>query len=113
MHATSIQAVDDMVQLVDIHESAILRNLKEKYSRDQVYVSFVNFNGQTSIGSILIAVNPYKTLDIYNSQMVRKYNGKTIGELPPHIFAISDDAYYRMVRNRMNQCLIIRYLGGF
>jgi myosin heavy subunit len=45
MHATSIQAVDDMVQLVDIHESAILRNLKEKYSRDQVYVSFVNFNG--------------------------------------------------------------------
>lgn len=38
---------------------------------------------QTYTGSILIAVNPYKMFDIYNLDMVKKYENSLIGTLPP------------------------------
>ena len=44
---------------------------------------------QTYVANILLAVNPYNEVKgLYSSQTIRKYNGKSIGVLPPHVFAI-------------------------
>jgi hypothetical protein len=48
------------------------------------------------VGSILIAVNPFKFFPIYNPKYVKMYQNKRLGELPPHIFAIADAAFYRL-----------------
>ena len=67
---------------------------------------------QTYTGSILVAVNPYKLLTIYNIESIRQYSNKKIGELPPHIFAIGDNAYWNMKRYQHDQCIIISGESG-
>jgi len=54
-----------------------------------VIVSFGNQNtspySQTYIGTLLISVNPYKELDIYNKKQMDLYMGVNFFELPPHM----------------------------
>ena len=39
MHQTSIDGVDDMANLADLHDSAILHNLHIRFKTDKIYVS--------------------------------------------------------------------------
>ena len=55
-----------------------------------------------------MAINPYTLLPIYDQEHLNRYRDKKIGEEPPHIFAIADNAYYFMKRGGQNQCVIIR-----
>eukprot|EP01137_Pigoraptor_chileana_P023532 Opistho-2@89964 len=103
MHQTSIESIEDMAALSDLHEGAILHNIKIRYKKDKCY---------TFIGSILAAVNPYKKLDIYGKEVLTSYNKKVIGELPPHIYAIANEAYYSMWKMRQNQCVLISGESG-
>ena len=65
---------------------------------------------QTYSGLFCIAINPYKRLPIYAMQVVKKYRGKRKGEMPPHLFAIADNAYANMVQDRENQSMLITYV---
>lgn len=58
-------------------------------------------------------MNPYQLLDIYDGGHIEKYKNMKIGELPPHIFAIADNAYYFMKRDKRNQCCIISGESGW
>ncbi|KAI5722551.1 hypothetical protein M8J76_010115 [Diaphorina citri] len=50
---------------------------------------------------------------IYNPKYVKLYQNRRIGpDLPPHIFAIADSAYQRMLRSKRNQCIVISGESG-
>lgn len=52
------------------------------------------FYFQTYVANILLAVNPYRELaDLYSSATIKRYQGKSLGELPPHVFAIGELAW--------------------
>ncbi|XP_059608839.1 unconventional myosin-XV [Phlebotomus argentipes] len=77
--------VDDMTQLDDLHEASLLWNLRLRYDHGLIY---------TFAGSILIAVNPYKMFpDSYGLEVAKKYAGRPLGTLPPHLFAIGAAAH--------------------
>lgn len=85
----------DLCQLPDLNESTLLENLRQRFEAGHIY---------TYVGSILIAVNPFRFLPIYNPKYVRLYQNQRIGPiLPPHIFAIADNAYYCMLKEKRNQ----------
>jgi myosin heavy subunit len=51
-------------------------------------------------------------LPLYTVPIVKKYCGKRIGLLPPHIFAVADDAFINMTENAVNQSVIISGESG-
>ncbi|XP_071399121.1 unconventional myosin-VIIb-like [Centroberyx affinis] len=103
MHPTSVEGVDDMIQLGDLSEAGLLRNLLVRHKRGIIY---------TYTGSVLVAVNPYQELPIYTGDQVRLYQGHKLGELPPHVFAIADSCYSNMTRYHKDQCCIISGESG-
>ncbi|XP_037024477.1 unconventional myosin-IXa-like isoform X2 [Bradysia coprophila] len=94
----------DLCQLPDLNESTLLENLQQRFEAGHIY---------TYVGSILIAVNPFKFHPIYNPKYVRLYQNQRVGPiLPPHIFAIADNAYYCMLKEKRNQCVVISGESG-
>uniref|UniRef100_A0A8C7UL28 Myosin VIIBb n=1 Tax=Oncorhynchus mykiss TaxID=8022 RepID=A0A8C7UL28_ONCMY len=103
MHPTSVEGVDDMIRLGDLNEAGLLRNLLVRHRQGIIY---------TYTGSVLVAVNPYQELPLYTADQVRRYHGRRLGELPPHVFAIADTCYFNMSRHNRDQCCIISGESG-
>ncbi|XP_028856169.1 unconventional myosin-IXb isoform X4 [Denticeps clupeoides] len=94
---------DDLCNLPELKEDTILDNLRIRFHKKKIY---------TYAGSILIAINPFKFLPIYNPKYVKMYENHQLGKLEPHIFAIADVAYYTMLRKHVNQCIVISGESG-
>lgn len=73
---------------------------------------FVLFS-QTYVANILIAVNPYKEIkDLYSKTTIKKYQNRSLGELPPHVYAIADKAVRDMRVFKMSQSVIVSGESG-
>lgn len=100
MHYTCVSGVEDMAALADLHEGSILNNLKVRYFKNEIY---------TYIGSILVAVNPYKPISgLYSNENLEKYSKLYLGEDKPHIYAIANEAYRNIWKSGETQCVLIR-----
>ncbi|VDM06889.1 unnamed protein product [Wuchereria bancrofti] len=128
--------VDDNCSLMYLNEGTLLNNCRLRYARKQIYVSiykcistktfdepgcrhkYICIYIQTYVANILISINPYEQIpDLYSSATIQKYQGRSIGTLPPHIFAIgnliaADNAYRNMKRTRHCQSIIISGESG-
>ncbi|XP_008397964.1 unconventional myosin-X isoform X2 [Poecilia reticulata] len=104
MHQSSIDGVEDMSALAELHEAAIMHNLYQRYQKDNIY---------TNIGSILAAVNPYKQIPgLYDLDRVDLYSKHHLGELPPHIFAVANECYRCIWKRHDSQCVLISGESG-
>lgn len=50
------------------------------------------------VGIVLVAINPYESLPIYEPDIINAYNGQNMGDMDPHIFAVAEEAYKQMAR---------------
>jgi myosin I len=66
----------------------------------------------TFIGEVLVAVNPYRQLDIYGPDAVARYRGRDFFERGPHIFAIAEAAHRQMRTEGRDCCIIISGESG-
>jgi len=104
MHPSCVSGVDDMIQLGELTEAGILRNLFIRYYRHKIY---------THIGMVLVAVNPYHLYPIYGEHHINMYNQDTGStKLPPHIFSTAQHAFISMKRRLQNQSIIISGESG-
>ncbi|KAK1172136.1 unconventional myosin-X-like [Acipenser oxyrinchus oxyrinchus] len=104
MHSTSIEGVEDMAELGDLHEGAIMHNLYLRYQHNIIY---------TYIGSILASVNPYKIIPgLYDTPTVESYSKHRLGEISPHIFALANECYCCLWKRLENQCVLISGESG-
>jgi len=60
---------------------------------------FFSVHPQTYSGLFCVTVNPYKWLPVYSPEVVAAYKGKRRSDVPPHIYAIADNAYNDMLKS--------------
>ncbi|NXR71552.1 MYO3A protein, partial [Pycnonotus jocosus] len=97
------EEVDDLATLEVLDENTVTEQLQKGYAKDQIY---------TYVGDILIAVNPFRNVDIYSSQHSKLYIGAKRTANPPHIFAVADIGYQSMVTYNSDQCIVISGESG-
>ncbi|NP_999186.1 unconventional myosin-VI [Sus scrofa] len=96
--------VEDNCSLMYLNEATLLHNIKVRYSKDRIY---------TYVANILIAVNPYFDIPkIYSSETIKSYQGKSLGTMPPHVFAIADKAFRDMKVLKLSQSIIVSGESG-
>ncbi|NXM40765.1 MYO3A protein, partial [Gymnorhina tibicen] len=100
---SSQEEVDDLATLEVLDENTVTEQLQKGYAKDQIY---------TYVGDILIAVNPFRNIDIYSSQHSKLYIGAKRTANPPHIFAVADIGYQSMVTYNSDQCIVISGESG-
>ncbi|XP_066921977.1 unconventional myosin-VI-like [Clytia hemisphaerica] len=95
---------DDNCALMYLNEATLLNNIKIRYKTDKIY---------TYVANILIALNPYHELaGLYSKQSIEIYKGKSLGMLPPHVYAIADKTYRDMKVLKQSQSIIVSGESG-
>jgi len=79
------QVVDDLTSLAFLDEANLLSALSQRYTQNLIY---------TYMSNILIAVNPYRELPLYNIERFRT----TSRSKDPHVFGIAQQALDQMNR---------------
>ncbi|XP_070693655.1 unconventional myosin-Ib isoform X3 [Pempheris klunzingeri] len=95
--------VGDMVLLEPLNEDSFLENLRNRFDHNEIY---------TYIGSVVISVNPYRSLPIYTPDKVEEYRNRNFYELSPHIYALADEAYRSLRDQDKDQCILITGESG-
>lgn len=91
-----------MADLTYLSEATVLHNLRARY---------VNWLIYTYSGLFCVTINPYKALPVYTMKMVSFYRGKKKNEVPPHLYLVADNAYSCMMRDRVNQSMLITWVA--
>ncbi|XP_077583699.1 unconventional myosin-Ib isoform X4 [Stigmatopora nigra] len=95
--------VGDMVLLEPLTEDSFLENLRKRFDHNEIY---------TYIGSVVISMNPYRSLPIYSPEKVEEYRNRNFYELSPHIYALADEAYRSLRDQDKDQCILITGESG-
>ncbi|KAM9365351.1 unconventional myosin-Ib isoform 2-T3 [Pholidichthys leucotaenia] len=95
--------VGDMVLLEPLSEESFILNLKKRFDHSEIY---------TYIGSVVISINPYRSLPIYTPDKVEEYRNRNFYELSPHIYALADEAYRSLRDQDKDQCILITGESG-
>ncbi|KAK6048505.1 myosin SH3-like domain protein [Cooperia oncophora] len=88
---------EDMSSMSCLNEASVLHNLRQRFFSNLIY---------TYSGLFCVVVNPYKRLPIYTDSIAEQYKGKKRKEMPPHIFAVTDEAYRSMLQDREDQSIL-------
>ncbi|XP_035686562.1 myosin-16-like isoform X3 [Branchiostoma floridae] len=103
MNPPKFSFCEDMANMTYLNEASILNNMKQRYYHQLIY---------TYSGLFCVVINPYKRLPIYGADVVALYKGKRKTEVPPHLFAVSDNAYTNMLQNSESQSMLITGESG-
>lgn len=79
--------VEDLVTLTHLNEPGILHVLRRRFEAKKIY---------TSVGSILVAINPYRDVPALYAQKIRddyRAKGERRERPAPHVFAVADAAF--------------------
>uniref|UniRef100_A0A6I8P1K0 Myosin heavy chain 7B n=1 Tax=Ornithorhynchus anatinus TaxID=9258 RepID=A0A6I8P1K0_ORNAN len=96
MNPPQFDTAEDLATLSHLNEASVLHHLRRRYAQWMIY---------TYSGLFCVTINPYKWLPVYTAPLVAAYKGKRRSEAPPHIYAVADNAYNDMLRNRENQSI--------
>ncbi|CAL1582720.1 unnamed protein product [Knipowitschia caucasica] len=95
--------VGDMVLLEPLSEDSFIDNLRKRFDHNEIY---------TYIGSVVISINPYRSLPIFTPDKVEEYRNRNFYELSPHIYALADEAYSSLRDQDKDQCILITGESG-
>ena len=95
--------VKDLIKLSHLNEPSILNTLRVRYNNDNIY---------TDTGPVLIAINPFKNLDIYSHDNMKIYQNMTNATydksdaINAHVYKMAQDALHNLLHNNKNQTIL-------
>ena len=98
---SAVEESDDFLTLPNLDEPNILHSLRVRYWKGHVY---------SYTGPILIAVNPWRNIDIYNINVLEGFKSGKLKN--PHIFGVATKAFRDLMASRKNQCILISGESG-
>lgn len=100
-----LEQVQDLTELSYLNVPSVLHAVRTRYQQREIY---------TYSGIVLVAVNPFEKVPIYDQTWVQQYSGKAkaLSDLDPHLYAIAEDAFRCMLREGRNQTIIVSGESG-
>ncbi|XP_034098649.1 unconventional myosin ID isoform X1 [Drosophila nasuta] len=95
--------VQDFVLLDQVNMEKFMDNLRKRFQVGSIY---------TYIGEVCVSMNPYRQMNIYGPETIRKYKGRELFENAPHVFAIADAAYRVLKQRHQDTCILISGESG-
>ncbi|KAI0885232.1 putative myosin MYO2 [Annulohypoxylon maeteangense] len=104
MNPAMLEASDDLTNLSHLNEPAVLQAIRLRYAQKEIY---------TYSGIVLIATNPFARVDsLYVPGMVQVYAGRQRETQAPHLFAIAEEAFMKMIKDGRNQTVVVSGESG-
>eukprot|EP01114_Cavostelium_apophysatum_P014399 TRINITY_DN372_c0_g1_i4.p1 TRINITY_DN372_c0_g1~~TRINITY_DN372_c0_g1_i4.p1 ORF type:complete len:1204 (+),score=322.86 TRINITY_DN372_c0_g1_i4:63-3614(+) len=99
----SPQDVDNLFDLVELHEGSVLECFRRRYARNVIY---------TAAGNILFSVNPFQNLaeDYYGDEAKGRYRSGEAKE--PHLYLTANAVYEAMTSSKSNQAILFSGRSG-
>ncbi|XP_019622072.1 PREDICTED: unconventional myosin-XIX-like [Branchiostoma belcheri] len=98
---------EDLTRLNPLTEPAVLHCIHERYKQGEYY---------TTAGITLVAVNPFSTVpSLYSQAKIQLYSSalpQDIKDLPPHVFAVAQQAFGNLSRGLGSQAIIVSGESG-
>ena len=91
--------------MVDVNEGTILHNVRKRFQNDDIY---------TFIGTILVAVNPFKWMEsLFDIDVINYYRFLSPGQkCRPHLYSLANNAYKCLLDTKRDQSIIISGESG-
>jgi myosin heavy subunit len=95
---------DDLASLDSIDADAVMATLQQRYDANKIY---------TRNGSVLVAINPYKDVQLYTDGHLKDYQSAlALDKMPPHVFAVAAAAHRSMISANRSQAVVISGESG-
>ncbi|CAK7897017.1 myosin-1 [[Candida] anglica] len=94
---------NDMAELTHLNEPSVVYNLYLRYNDDMIY---------TYSGLFLVAINPYKSLPVYDAATLKRFHDHTHDKPPPHIYATAEGTYRNLLANGKDQSILVTGESG-
>ncbi|ODO03097.1 hypothetical protein I350_05942 [Cryptococcus amylolentus CBS 6273] len=79
----ALESAEDLASLSNLNEPSVLHAIATRYMQHYPY---------TYSGIVLLSMNPFTPLNIYEPAMIKLYAGQKKTEREPHVFAIAEEA---------------------
>jgi myosin protein heavy chain len=100
------QECNNLANCDQINEGTILYHVKDRFTRGTIY---------TNVGNILISINPYRALDIYDNNVKGviwdKINSSKESTIP-HIYQIAASSLHTLYKTNKSQSILISGESG-
>ena len=93
--------IANLIDLVHLNEPSILYSSFLRYNNNKIY---------TFTGKILLAINPFKKIDIYNEKYIDQYNSLKLNT--PHPYLISQQCLDNVINTNKNQVVLVSGESG-
>eukprot|EP00904_Undaria_pinnatifida_P002600 jgi/Undpi1/12340/HiC_scaffold_5.g02016.m1 len=97
------EPTEDLNQLDDYNKATIAAHLHKRFKVQRPY---------TSLGNIVVAVNPFEWLDLYDDDLGLAYQEPGRRDLPAHIYKSTAAAYRALLEGQEDQSILISGVSG-
>jgi len=95
---------EDMITISDVNRATILQCTKTRFFDNKIY---------TSLGSVLMLINPFKRINsLYGPNVIKTYSNPYEESQPTHIYNIPSRAFEAMIRSEKSQSILISGESG-